>query len=133
SWFRVDDDDLLPLNYLEIGSNHINENRGGYVLSLGKDATALYDKGYILSLKNIHHPLLVLGMLFICHYDYVTGDLVHPKSGGHEDIDQVSPVILDSRELGFLWLRHAGQDTERKNNYSYSINKFLKKLSQLDS
>lgn len=128
AWFRVDDDDLLPVDYLETVSPHINENSVGYIVSLGKGVTALYDKGYVFGVKEIHHPLLGLGMLYICYYDHVTHDDIHPKSGGHQNIDKSSPVILDSRGLGFLWLRHADQDTERNNNHHYSVNKFLKKL-----
>lgn len=133
TWFRVDDDDLLPNNYLDIVSEHISESLVGYIVSLGKGYTALYFKGNVYCVREVHWPLLGLGQLYVCHYDHNTKKTRQPVSGGHQFADKKSPVILDSRYPGFFWFRHAEQDTSSGRGLIESTKKLIKQLSAMDA
>ncbi|MGP9737760.1 MULTISPECIES: glycosyltransferase [Halomonas] len=110
--FRVDDDDILPSSYLDNLSRYNNENFEGMIISFGRGLAASYYSGGFIDFRECHRRFLALGMAFVGRYS--EGSYWLPKIGNHELVDKHSPVVVDSRELMFVWTHHNGQDTKTK-------------------
>ncbi|MFH5824235.1 glycosyltransferase [Georgenia sp. AZ-5] len=111
AWFRVDDDDVLPRNYLELVSRHINPATVGYAVSLGRGLTALHAGDHLVDVRECHHRMFSAGQLYVCRYDHASGKVRSLGQVDHTTVDRKMPVIVDSRSIGYLWLRHQSQDT----------------------
>ncbi|MGO4192923.1 DUF6270 domain-containing protein [Arthrobacter sp. YAF17] len=109
-WFRLDDDDLLSVDFFRQMDGYISDANVGMQVSFGTGVTALFEDGDIYNPRSAHHPLLAIGLLNICRYDG-NGALQRPVEASHNRSDRFNPVILDSRRISYLWLRHVGQDT----------------------
>lgn len=107
--FSLDDDDILSLNYFEKSQEYMQEPFLGKILSFGKGITGVFENGNFLSVREVYHPKVNIGMLYFCKL--TNGVLNMPPGGSHMLVDQKSPLILDSRDHMFFWTRHAGQDT----------------------
>lgn len=112
--FRVDDDDLLSVNYLKNLSIYNKKEYEGMIVSFGQGAIASYRNGEYKRIKYCHRRFLALGMAFIGRYNSKEGKVTLPAGGNHELVDLKSPVILDSRTPMYVWTQHSSQDT--KNN-----------------
>lgn len=108
--FRLDDDDLLPVDYFEQMTPYVRPENAGMMVSLGEGATALFIDGSYYNVRKCYAPMIAIGLLSICQFQ-ANGDLLQPRGHAHNFSDRKNPVILDSRKLGFLWTRHASQDT----------------------
>lgn len=107
--FSLDDDDILSSKYFFSCLEYMKEPFVGKVISFGKGLTGLYEKGRFTSIREVYHPKVNIGMLFVCRLR--DGFLSSPRSGNHMYVDKKSPLILDSREYMFFWTAHSGQDT----------------------
>lgn len=108
--YRLDDDDLLPVDYFEQMSPYVRLENAGMMVSLGAGATALYINGEYYNVRQCYAPMIAIGLLSICQFQE-DGTLIQPLGHAHNYSDRKNPVILDSRKTGFLWTRHASQDT----------------------
>lgn len=107
---RLDDDDILSADYFEQMAQYINEAHVGYVVTLARGITALYEDGEFYFARDAVFPLHSKGHLSICQYDD-KGNLTTPVGAAHNRSDRVNPVILDSRKFSHLWVRSVSQDT----------------------
>lgn len=108
--YRLDDDDVLPLTYFKQMERYLRPEYRGMNVSLGAGLTALYVDGEFYNARRCYHPMLGLGLLDVCQIS-ATGKITAPRPIAHSRSDRANPVILDSRELGYLWVRHPLQDT----------------------
>lgn len=108
--FRLDDDDLLAVNFFRQSSKYMSDTFVGFVVSYGTGLTAIFDDGNFYYARHAYSPLNSMGQLRICSVDQ---NQVHrtPTVSSHNRVDRFNPVILDSQEISYLWVRHAGQDT----------------------
>lgn len=107
---RLDDDDALSADYFEQMAPYVTQAHVGFVVSLGRGVTALYEDGQLYYARDAVFPLHSKGHLSVCRFDG-SGDLQAPLSAPHNWADRFNPVILDSREFSHLWVRSVTQDT----------------------
>ena len=110
-WFRLDDDDLLSADYFAQMMPYITAANAGMQVSLGRGLTALYEGGDFYNLRMAQSPLIALGLLSVCMLN-AEGEVIRPVEASHRESDLFNPVILDSRKVSYLWVRHVNQDTE---------------------
>jgi hypothetical protein len=110
-WLRVDDDDLLSLDFIDILDGHVRRHGPGWAVSLSKGYEAIYHEGRVTHLRGRHYVLGALGQAVVGGWDDATGtlDLVGP--GNHMTVDTRLPTVLDSRRPTFMHLKHTGQDS----------------------
>lgn len=112
AYFRVDDDDLLSIEYLKLLSKYSKKEFEGMVVSFGKGSVAIYDNGRFLDFRQCHKRVLALGMAFIGRYNAKENSYWLPAISKHETIDTKVPVIMDSRNDVFIWTQNIYQDTK---------------------
>lgn len=108
--YRLDDDDILPSDYFDQVAPYMSDEHAGMFVSLGVGLTALYRDGGLYFARRMHQPMLASGLLAI-HRKLPGGSTVSPPVVAHNKSDRAAPVILDSRALGYVWVRHPDQDT----------------------
>ena len=110
-WFRVDDDDLLGLNYLDELSRYATAHDRDRAVSLARGYSALWHEGSISHVRPAHRRLGSQGQAYVGWWDQEHRSISFPRAGSHATVDNRMPVILDSRSPVFMQLRHLGQDT----------------------
>lgn len=108
--FRLDDDDLVSADYFQQMSTYITSANVGMQVSFGTGVTALFDGGRFFNPRVSYSALNSMGLLSVCVVDDA-GALVRPVDASHNRSDRFNPVILDSRNISYLWVRHVTQDT----------------------
>lgn len=108
--YRLDDDDLLPVDYFAQVAPYVRPENAGFMVSLGAGAMALYADRQYFNIRRCHVPMIAIGLLSICRYAE-DGTLLEPVAAPHNQSDRSNPVILDSRRPGYLWTRHVAQDS----------------------
>lgn len=109
--FRVDDDDLLALDYLDVLANYATPHDHGRAVSLARGYSAMWHEGRVSQIRHTYRRLGSQGQANVGTWDAATQTLDLPAAGSHASVDRRMPTILDSRRPAFLQLRHLGQDT----------------------
>lgn len=110
-WFRVDDDDLLSITFLDQVAHYATRHDRGRGVSLGSGFSAVWHDGEISQVRAVTRRLGSQGQALVGRYDASTQTLHIGGPGSHSSLDRRLPTILDSRQPSFLQLRHLGQDT----------------------
>jgi hypothetical protein len=113
-FFRVDDDDLLSIDYLDKLSAYARPEFVGMAVSFGSGIASIYSNGRFTEFKKIRKPLLSQGQAYIGDYNTLDKKLIFPKQGTHTQTDMHTPTILDSRFLAFVCTHHESQDSYQK-------------------
>lgn len=106
--YRLDDDDVLSVDYFDQMTPYITQEHVGWVVTLAKGATAIYRAGKFYFAKEAILPMHSKGHLAVVQWSgsqFRTAPVVP-----HNAADRYSPVILDSREFSHLWVRSTTQD-----------------------
>lgn len=112
AWFRIDDDDLLSVDYLDALSPYVEEANIGRGVSFGRGLAAMHTAEGLSNFRFVHNPLGSAGLAYIGRFDSSTGQVNLPGEPGHPRTDLHFPVILDSTDVKFVWIHHLGQDTK---------------------
>jgi hypothetical protein len=107
---RLDDDDILSADYFDQMAQYITEAHVGYVVTLARGITAVYEDGQFYFARDAVFPLHSKGHMSICRYDEA-GNILAPVGTAHNRSDRFNPVILDSRKFSHIWVRSISQDT----------------------
>lgn len=118
-WFRLDDDDLLSTDYLDLLDGHVTTHGPMWAVSLSKGVRALWHEGRASLLRGTHRPLGSQGQACIGRWDAERGILDIPEPGNHTTVDTRVPTVLDSRRATFVQLVHTGQDTRTDTQSSF--------------
>lgn len=110
-WLRVDDDDLLSLDFIEVLDGHVRSHGPGWAVSLSKGLEAIYHEGRITHLRGRHYVLGALGQAVVGQWDEKSSKLDLKGPGNHMTVDTRLPTVLDSRRATFVYLKHTGQDS----------------------
>lgn len=113
-WFRIDDDDLLPTDYLDLIDAHVAHVGPGWAVCLGMGYDALWHEGEIHHIRRKHRPTGSHGQAFSGWWDADAQALSVPEPGNHRMVDRRSPTVVDSRPLAWIRLSHAWQDSGTK-------------------
>lgn len=109
--FRVDDDDLLSIDYLDSLSKYAKKEFIGMAVNFGSGLVASYEAGKYQDFRLCHRPFLALGMAFIGYFDSVANRVSLPSGGNHMFMDKHMPTVVDSKKPMFVWTLHREQDT----------------------
>lgn len=130
-WFRLDDDDVLAVDYLTRLETYRTPNHLGMAISFGLGLTAYKAEHELVNLREYYHPKSAQGMAFVSAFDPRRGRLEISTPGPHHGVDQVMPTILDSREHMFFQVRHSDQDSTLNASPYRRIAESLAKLEKL--
>lgn len=134
AYFRVDDDDILSVDYLSELKNYVNENYEGMIVSFGCGLVATYVDGVFRDFRQCYRRFLALGLAFIGGYNAEKKEYWLPRYNGHETVDRHSPAIVDSRTPAFIWTHHEFQDTKvRSGGVAGAVSSRLKGYSRITS
>ncbi|MCF7530045.1 glycosyltransferase [Neisseria lisongii] len=114
AFFRLDDDDLLTVDYL---SNLEKYNAPAYknmAVSFGKGIIGLYENNNYTDFRDVVQKYPSMGQAYIGYWQ--DNSLELPPFYSHHDLDQNIPVIVDSINIMYLQTYHKQQDT----NYRFS-------------
>jgi hypothetical protein len=111
-WFRVDDDDLLPTDYLDLVERHVQHVGPGWMVSPGLGYEALWRDGRLHHVRRRHRPLASHGQAASGWWDAGAAQLDVPGPSNHTRVDERWPAVLDSRSPAWLRLIHPWQDTQ---------------------
>lgn len=132
--FKLDDDDLISIDFVSRVNNYLEKRFVGFAISFGKGVIGHFDPEFndYISFKEVYQPKVNIGLTTIGSAEIVDGRLVGfrlTSPGSHMSVDERLPLILDSREKIFLWTKSGVQDTAvGKVNFK---DKFSKRLSSL--
>lgn len=118
-WFRVDDDDLLPTDYLDLVDAHVAHVGPGWAVCLGMGYDGLWHEGHVHHVRRKHRPTGSHGQAFSGWWDAPTGTLSVPAPGNHRTVDRRSPTVVDSLPLAWIRLSHAWQDSGAQGRPSF--------------
>jgi len=112
--YRLDDDDVLPINFFERMSPYIVDEHVGWRVSFPESLTAIRTRSeYILPWRR-YFPKAAAGLVSI-HQKTSDGAILglqtRAPAKGHMKLDTAYPTVLDSREPGFFQARHKSQDS----------------------
>lgn len=112
--YRLDDDDVLPINFFERMDPYVVEEHVGWRVSFPESLTAIRTRGEYIFPWSRYFPKAAAGLLSI-HQKTPDGVFhglqTRVPAKGHMKLDTVYPTILDSREPGFFQARHQSQDS----------------------
>lgn len=110
--FRLDDDDLLSIDYLDRLADLVTKADTGRAVSLASGYTGfLRDDALVGPVRNIRMVFGSQGLAYVGWYDR-TEDRVEITLGGkHYQVDRKMPTVVDSRAPAFFQMKHIGQDT----------------------
>lgn len=110
-WLRVDDDDILSVDYLEALKPHATLSNVGFAVSFSTVMVAQYACGNFVNFRQAKLPKNSIGQAYIGYANLNTGVFDVPEQIPHHRIDEYMPLILDPRGIRGLQVRHAWQDT----------------------
>lgn len=108
--YRVDDDDLLSVNYFDRMSVFVHSPFVGMVISFPKGVTGVWNGAGYENIRETYSPMNSYGLMSVCEVT-ADGSLIKPVETSHNRADRENVVILDAREISYFWTRHSGQDT----------------------
>lgn len=109
--FRLDDDDILAVDYLDRIADFATPNDRGRSVSLASGYSGFYDRGTVRQVRAARRIFGAQGLAAIGHYDAAAEELTLRSGAGHHKVDRSMPTIVDSRQPAFFQMRHTGQDT----------------------
>lgn len=108
--YRLDDDDLLSVNYFSQMAPYVTPKHIGWWVSLGSGISAIRMDGEFTFARDYYYPKSAFGPMAICAQD-TDGEILNLKAPKHTILDQYNPTIIDSREPAFFHIRHESQDS----------------------
>ncbi|WP_022871987.1 glycosyltransferase [Nesterenkonia alba] len=108
--FRLDDDDLLSVNYFNRMAPYLTAEHVGWWVSPGLGFAAVRDGSNLIYTQTHYYPKSAFGPLCIGKLSE-TGAIEGITTPKHTKLDRRTPTVLDSRRPMFFHIRHRGQDS----------------------
>ena len=116
--FRLDDDDTLPLNYLENVQNYIRMENVGKFITFTRGAKILWDsKSFIIRNYEVENrSFMAIGLGIVGLFDFTSRRYVSKTTTVFVGMNQFQiknayPFIEDDAPNMFIWSHHGFQDT----------------------
>nr|WP_298410322.1 glycosyltransferase [uncultured Halomonas sp.] len=115
STIRLDDDDAVSKNYLELLSGYLNHGFVGYCISFSSGYGAIVNDEKITEIYKICVPKIAIGIAWINFFDAAGSTFEHTEVsvyslGNHMKVDEKVPTVIDPRE--FAWIRTIHKDSD---------------------
>lgn len=108
---RVDDDDLISVDFLDQLQVHVIPVHRGWCVSLGKGLAARPGGAGLTDFRLLHSPLIAIGQAYLGHYRRRGQHLDLSALLSHRTVPETLPTIVDSRSVAYIHVRHEQQDT----------------------
>lgn len=108
---RVDDDDLLSADFLDLLDPHVTRAHHGWCISLSHGLAARPGGAGLTDFREFTNPLIAIGQAFVGSYRRRGDELDLSPLLSHRQVPRTLPTVVDGREVAFVHVRHAGQDT----------------------
>lgn len=109
AFFRLDDDDLLAVDYLDYLAKYNYPAYKNMAVSFGKGIAAFYKQNTYIDFRDVVQKYPSMGQAYIGHWSGKSLEL--PPIYSHHDLEQNIPVIVDSRKIMYLQTYHEQQDS----------------------
>lgn len=116
--FRLDDDDTLPLDYIEKCQKHIKESNANKFLTFPNGAKILWsNNGFsIKNFQNENRPFIAIGLGAISIFNFQSKDYSSELKTvfvgiNHYQLKESQNFIEDNEDGMYIWSHHASQDT----------------------
>lgn len=109
--FRIDDDDLLSIDYLDQISEYMHELHAGYGVSLADGYAGLYEAGGYQEFRKHTQILTSIGQGTIGSWNSASAKLNVPQISNHNRTHFRMSVLVSAQRPSFVQTRHVGQDT----------------------
>lgn len=110
-WFRVDDDDILSADYLDVLSQYALPTNVGMAVSFSKLAVAIWAGGLLFDYRVMDFPNNSVGQAYICRANVALDSFETPPVLPHTQVHRSVPTIVDGTAIHGVQVRHALQDT----------------------
>ena len=110
-WFRIDDDDVLALDYLDSLSKYATHENVGTAICFNQVVSAMFDGSTFGDVRSVYSPFNSQGAAFICRANLNLASIESPKMLPHHLVHKHLPTLVLPEEPHALWTRHALQDT----------------------
>lgn len=110
-WFRVDDDDILSVDYLDAVDRYVSDATIGYALSFGLVYSGIFSNGHFFDFHRARSPYNSQGQAYICHANLPMRQIQSPGMVPHHQPNHYMPVIVSDLEPYAFWTRHPLQDS----------------------
>lgn len=108
---RVDDDDLLSADFLDLLEPHVTRAHHGWCISLSQGLAARPGGAALCDFREYYLPLSSMGQAFVGTYHRRRDRLDLTSLLPHRLVPQTLPTVVDAREPAFVQVRDASQDT----------------------
>src|SRR5690606_36893933 len=108
---RVDDDDLISADFVDLLSPHVTRAHHGWCVSLGQALAGRIGREGLTDLRMLHTPLIAIGQAFLGRYRRRGQRLDLSTLLSHRQVPRTLPTIVDSRSVAFVHVRHSDQDS----------------------
>lgn len=116
--FRVDDDDLLSVDYLDQVEPYLTEDHEGYAVSFASGYAGLFEDGGYALLRQHYQPMSSMGQGAIGRWSGQTRTLRLQEIRNHAHTAKVRPAVVDAQRPTCLQTRHLQQDTATDGGHS---------------
>lgn len=127
--YRLDDDDVLSTEYFATMARYVRPEYCGMAVSLPLGVEGILHRGRVTNLRQAHFPMNSMGLMYVCQFGE-DGKLQSPRPAPHNMVDRKSPVILDSRKLGYFRFNHLSQDNALRAKDGPSMSSLVKAMSK---
>lgn len=112
--FRIDDDDLVAIDFLDQVSPLVSGEHHGFAISLARGYAAIYEGDVYTEFRQFDQPMIAIGLGTVGRWHSNSSRLDLPKIVDHRRTHHRRTVLLDARRPTVLWTRHVAQDSAPK-------------------
>lgn len=110
-WFRIDDDDILSVDWMDQLSNYIRPENVGMAVVFPNVLSAMYVAGTVVTTRVTWMPNFSAGQAFICRANNLLDTLEAPPMLSHPTVDRHLPTISLGTFRSTFRTVHPLQDT----------------------
>lgn len=110
-WFRVDDDDLLSVDFLDALERYRDPAFTGMAILYPRVVSAIIAHGSIGFFREEHHMHHHIGVAYGCRANNNLGTFESIGMISSDGIHKALPTVWDATEPMGLWFRHVNQDS----------------------
>lgn len=128
---RLDDDDLMSVDFLHQLTPHVTPSHWGWCVSLGRGIAARPGSDGLVDFREVVTPLIAIGQAFVGTYHPRGHQLALSPLLSHRRVSETLPTVLDSRSVAWVHVRHPLQDSHVAMDAKDAHNSMLKGMRRL--
>lgn len=109
--FRIDDDDILSVDYLDQVKPLVIDQHVGFAVSFADGYAGLFENNQYVEIRKHVQALSSMGQGVIGRWFAEKSELELPRMNNHNKTHYNRTVLLNAQRSSFIQTRHTGQDT----------------------